>query len=130
MAHATAADYLAWTGEDTAPDDIDTRLEQASLDVDMAILVEYDDQDADVQEALMRATVIHASREFDPKTSHKSEFERVTLGPLTMDKNIGQSIASQQSAAARLVPLARDVLWRAGLLYRGVGVGKQGVMLL
>lgn len=128
MAHATQADWVAWTGEDLAdlPADADARLEQASLDVDLAILVEYDDTDPDVLEALKRATVVQATREFDPKKATTSEWERMTLGPLTLQR--AQGATEQRVAASRLVPLARDVLARAGLLYRGVNVGRLGLV--
>lgn len=126
MAYATESDYLAWTGEDTAPSDINARLEQASLDVEMAILVAFDDSDPDTAEALKRATVIHAAREFDPTISDTSELEAMSLGPLSLTYGKGRN---ERTAAARLVPLARDVLFRAGLLYRGLSTGSGGVIL-
>ncbi|WP_433426345.1 hypothetical protein ACQP1V_42705 (plasmid) [Microtetraspora malaysiensis] len=120
MTYATSADYIAYTGQDPAPADIERRLERASERVDellMTAVYPVDDAGMPTEpghvDAMKRATCAQAAwtNAVGDEFGVASAFKTVSIGSVRLDRG-----GSTDGPPARYAPDASMILQRAGLL--------------
>lgn len=122
MAYATIAELLTYVGEEvTLPSEAEqTRLlERASELIDYITLDQVDVDDDEHVEAVKNAAVAQVGYwlEGGEQVDISGPIQGYTIGSLQIQYGAG----SNRAAPGRLAPRARSFLFRAGLLYRGVG---------
>ena len=122
MAYATTTELAEYLGLDETdlPDDADRLLDRASEMIDYYTLNRIDEEDEDKAEAAKKATVAQVEWwiEFGDELGLTAVFNQISIGNFSAQTGGGQ----QESQISKLAPRAKQELFKAGLLNRGVSL--------
>lgn len=118
MAYATAAQVTEYTGVDSLPDDIDRLIDRADELIDEAVLPNViDTTDSDQATAAQNATC--AQVEYWLNSDEEMDIINLPSYYTIGSYQVG-SATRTQGQESKLAPRAKRILFKAGLLYRGV----------